>query len=194
MLLIHFRGLTAFQEEYLTNVCVQMSSGCFFFLFFFFFFFAARCPNMDPHWATKCHRWEKKNSIGFEPMTSLIPCANSDHWAKEPPHRGPVTISICLIIFIPESTRNHAGSDESLCYPQPKHGTTLSHKMSKGGKSEDEDRIRAPLHANLFLYRAALKAGSDRMAVQDCYIPNTTTYSDINRGYLSPSVAGSFHI
>ena len=29
-------------------------------------------------------------------------------------HRQPVTISICLIRFIPESTRNHDGTDETV--------------------------------------------------------------------------------
>ena len=50
------------------------------------------------------------------------------------------------------------------------------------------------LHAHSNLYRAAIKAGLYRKAVQVCYIPNTTTYSGIHRGYLPPSVAGSFQI
>ena len=50
---------------------------------------------------------------GFEPRTSRIPCEHSDHWATEP-HGRPVTISPCLIRFVPESARNHAGTDESV--------------------------------------------------------------------------------
>ena len=49
-----------------------------------------------------------------------------------------------------------------------------------------------PLHANPNLYRAAIKAGLYRKAVQVCYIPNSTTYSGIHRGYLPSSVSGSF--
>ena len=61
-------------------------------------------------------------------------------------------------------------------------------------RSQDEDRARGPLHANPNLYRAAIKAGLYRKAVQVCYIPNTTTYSGIRRGHLPPSVAGSFQM
>ena len=39
-----------------------------------------------------------------------------------------------------------------------------------------------------------IRAGLFRKAVQVCYIPNTTIYSGIHRGYLPPSVAGSFQI
>ena len=81
---VYIHRLIASQEEYLSNLRVHMSRG--WGQFFFFFFFAARCLNIGPHWATKCHRWE--NSIWsdrwFEPRTSRIPCENSDHWAKEP--------------------------------------------------------------------------------------------------------------
>ena len=54
-----------------------------------------------------------------------------------------------------------------------------------------EDQTRDPLHANPNLYRAAIKAGLYHKAVQVCYIPNTI-YSGILRGYLPPSVVGSF--
>ena len=55
-----------------------------------------------------------------------------------------------------------------------------------------EDRTHDPLHANPNLYRAAMKAGLCRKAVQVCYIPNTSTYSGIYCGYLPPSVLVHF--
>ena len=57
-----------------------------------------------------------------------------------------------------------------------------------------EDRTRDSLHVNPNLYRAAMKAGLYRKAVQMCCVPNTSTYSGIHRGYLPPSVAGSYQI
>ena len=78
MPLIHFRRLTASQEDYLANLLVHMSRAG-------DSLFVAHCPNMYPHWATKCHMWG--NSIWsdrcFEPRTSRIPCENSDHRAKQ---------------------------------------------------------------------------------------------------------------
>ena len=50
---------------------------------------------------------------GLEHRTSRIPCEHSDHWATKP-HGRPVTISPCLIRFVPESARNHAGTDETV--------------------------------------------------------------------------------
>ena len=50
---------------------------------------------------------------GLEPWTSRRPCEHSDHWATEP-HGRPVTISPCLIRFVPESARNHVGTDETV--------------------------------------------------------------------------------
>ena len=50
---------------------------------------------------------------GLEPRTSRIPCEHSDYWTTEP-HGRPVTISSCLIRFVPESGRNHAGTDETV--------------------------------------------------------------------------------
>ena len=47
---------------------------------------------------------------GLEPRTSRIPCEHSDHRASEP-HGRPVTISLCLTRFVPESARDHAGTD-----------------------------------------------------------------------------------
>ena len=54
--------------------------------------------------------------------------------ALEPDDR-PVTISLCLNGFVPESARNRAGSNKtrlSLCCAQSEHGFTLSHQMSRG--------------------------------------------------------------
>ena len=84
---------------------------------------------------------------------------------------------------------------QSLCCPQPKHGPTLCHKnVKREEKSENEDRTSDPPPANPNPYRAAIKADMYRKAAQVCYIPNTITYSGVHRGYLPPSVAGSFQI
>ena len=115
---------------------------------------------------------------------------------KSNTHRRPVTISICLLGFIPESTPNHAGTDETV--PLLPASQTLTHTEPQNVKGEEklpiifspaEDRTHDPLHSNQNLYRAAIKSGLYRKAVQVCYIPNTTTYSGIHRGYLPPSVA-----
>ena len=120
---------------------------------------------------------------------------------KSHTHRRPVTISICLIRFIPESTRNHAGTDETV--PLLPAAQTWKHTEPQNVKWEEklpiiftpaEDRTRDPLHAHPNLYCAAIKAGLYRKAVQVCYIANTTTYSGIHCGHLLPSVAGSFQI
>ena len=120
---------------------------------------------------------------------------------KSHTHRRPVTISISLIRFIPESTWNHAGTDETVhVLPAAQTWTHTDPQNVKGeGKlpiifTPAEDRTCDPLHANPNLYRAAIKAGLYRKAVQVFYIPNTTRYSGIRREYLPPSVAGSFQI
>ena len=82
-------------------------------------------------------QWRKKQiaRLGLKPRTSRTPCKHSDHWATEP-HGRPVTISPCLIRFIPESARNHAGTDEKSFYcSQPEHGPTLATKCHRGGNS-----------------------------------------------------------
>ena len=116
-------------------------------------------------------------------------------------HRRPVAISICLIKFLPESTRTHAGTDETV--PLLPAVQTWTHTEQQNVKGEEnlpiiftlaEYRTRDPLQAHPNLYRAAIKAGLYRRAVQVCYIPKTTTYSGIHRGYLPPSVAGSFQM
>ena len=101
-----------------------------------------------------------------------------------------------LIRFIPESTRNHAGTDETI--PLLPAAQTWAHtvpqNVKREEKSENEDRTSDPLPANPNLYRAAIKADFNRKAAQVCYIHNTITYSGVHRGYLPPSVAGSFQI
>ena len=91
---------------------------------------------------------------------------------KSHTHRRPVTISNCLIRFIPESTRNHAGTDETV--PLLPAALTWTHIEPKTFKGEEklsilftpaEDRTRDPLHAHQNLYRAAIKAGLYRKAV-----------------------------
>ena len=120
---------------------------------------------------------------------------------KSRTHRRPVTILICLIRFIPESNRNHAGTEET--FPLLPAAKTWTHPEPQNVKGEEklpiiftpaEDRTRDPLHAHPNLYRAAVKAGLYRKAVQVCYIPTNTTYSGIHRWYLPPSVTGSFQI
>ena len=50
---------------------------------------------------------------GLESRTPRTPCEHSDHWATES-HGQPATISPCLIRFVPESARNHDGTDETV--------------------------------------------------------------------------------
>ena len=50
---------------------------------------------------------------GLEPRTPRRSCEYSDHWAIGP-HGRPVTSFPCLIRFVPESARNHAGTDETV--------------------------------------------------------------------------------
>ena len=49
-------------------------------------------------------------------------------------HRRPVTITICLIRFIPESTRNHAGTDETV--PVLTAAQTWTHTETQNVKGE----------------------------------------------------------
>ena len=61
-----------------------------------------------------CHRGGKSTwPDRDEPRTSRTPCEHSDHWATEP-HGRPATMSPCLIRFVPESARNHAGTEETV--------------------------------------------------------------------------------
>ena len=56
--------------------------------------------------------------------------------ALEPDDR-PVTISLCLNRFVPESARNRLGTNKtrlSLCCSQSEHGPTLSHQIPRGGE------------------------------------------------------------
>ena len=193
MPLIHFRRLTASQEEYLANLWVRMSSG-------WGQSFCRTCTNTEP-----------RNVTGRETIYGPTGDSNRGPLAyrartqttelKSHTHRRPVTISICLIRFIPESTRNHAGTDETV--PLVPAAQTGTHTEPQNVKVEEklpiiftpaEDRTLDPLHTHQNLYRAAIKAGLYRKAVRVCYIPNTNTYSGIHRGYLPPSVAGSFQI
>ena len=52
-------------------------------------------------------QWRKKHMTrpGLEPRTSCTLCEHSDNWATQP-HRRPVTISPCLIRFVPKSALN----------------------------------------------------------------------------------------
>ena len=69
-----------------------------------------------PKFLLKCMSQGRKKHMarpGLEARTSRIPCEHSEHWATEP-HGQSVTISRCLIRFVPESARNHAGTDETV--------------------------------------------------------------------------------
>ena len=71
-------------------------------------------------------------------------CEHSDHWGTEP-HSRPVTISPCLIRFVPESSRNHARTNEIVpLLLAPKHGPTLATKCHRRGKSTWPDRDSNP--------------------------------------------------
>ena len=59
---------------------------------------------------------------------------------------------------------------QSLCCPKPKHGHTEAQNVKGEEKlpifTPAEDRTRDPLHVHPNLYRAAIKAGLYRKAVQ----------------------------
>ena len=69
--------------------------------------------------------------LGLEPRTSRIPCEHSDHLDTEP-HGRPVIISPYLIRFVPETARNHAGTDETV--PTLFATRAQTHQMSQGRK------------------------------------------------------------
>ena len=72
---------------------------------------------------------------GLESRTSRILCEHSDHWATEP-HGRPVTIPPCFIRFVPESARNHVGTDETAPSLLSARARTshIGHQMSQGRK------------------------------------------------------------
>ena len=175
MLLIHFRRLTASREEYLANLWVHwvhMSSGC----GHLFLLLAAR---------TWTHT-EPPNATGEETVLVYSPTGDSIQGPlvyhaitelKSHTHCRPVTISIYLIRFIPESTGNHAGTDQTV--PVLPAAQTLTHTDPQNVKGEGklpivftltEDRTHDPLHANPNLYRAAIKAVLYHKAVKVCVI------------------------
>ena len=100
-------------------------------------------------------------STGLEPRTSRIPCEHSDHWATEP-HGRPVTISPCLIRFVPESTRNHAGTDETVPSTDPRWpsnvtGEEKAHGATGTWTQDLSHTVRAlwPLSYRPLAYRAS---------------------------------------
>ena len=71
---------------------------------------------------------------GLEPRTSRRPCEHTDHWVTEP-HGRSVTISPCLIRFVPESDQNHTGTDETVhLLLAARAQTHTGHQMSQGRK------------------------------------------------------------
>ena len=82
---------------------------------------------VDEQRGDTCHRggkstWPDRDS---NPGSLAYRASTLANWATEP-HGRPATISPCLNRFVPESARNHAGTDET--------GPTLSHQMSQGRK------------------------------------------------------------
>ena len=183
MLLIHFRRLTASQEKYLANLWVHLSSG----------WGQSFCCSLLEHGPTLSHQMSQvRKQYMVRPLIrteDLVYRARTQTTElKSHTHRRHMTISICLIRFIPESTRNHAGADETV--PLLPAAETWTHTEPQNVKGEEtlpliftpaEDRTCDTLHAHPNLYRAAIKAGLYRRAVQVCYIPKTTTYSGIHR-------------
>ena len=104
---------------------------------------------------------------GYSNRGPLAYCATTQTTElKSHTHRRPMQISICLIRFIPESTRNHVGIDETV--PLLPAAQTWTHTEPQNVKGEEklpiiftpaENRTRDPLHAHPNLYRAAIKAG-----------------------------------
>ena len=108
------------------------------------------CCSQPEHGHTLSHQMSqgrKKHMArpGLEPRTSRIPCEHSDHWATEP-HGRPVTISPCLIRFVPKSARNHAGIDETVPFAvrSPSTSPHWATKHHRGGKSTWPDRDSNP--------------------------------------------------
>ena len=109
---------------------------------------------------------------------------------KSHTHRRPVIISICLIRVILESTRNHAGTDETA--PLLPAAQTWTHTEPQNVKREEklpiiftpaEDRTRDTLHTKSLLRR--YKSWLVPQGVQVCYKPNTNTYSGIQLWVLT---------
>ena len=163
------------------------------------------CCSLPDHGPTLSHQMSQGTIYGPTGDSNREPLAYCSRTQttelKGHMHRRPVKISICLIRFISESTRNQAGADETA--PLLPAVQTWTHTEPQNGKGEEklpiiftpaEDRTRDPLHAHPNLYRAAIKAGLYRKALLVCYIPNTTTYSGIHLGWLPPYVASSFQI
>ena len=91
---------------------------------------------------------------------------------KSHTHRRPLTISNSLIRFLADSTRNHAGTDETV--PLLPATQTWTHTEPQNVKGEEKlpiiftsayDRTRDSLHTNPNLYRSAIKSCLYRKAV-----------------------------
>ena len=81
---------------------------------------------------------------GLEPRTSRTLCEHSDHWATEP-HGRPVTISPCLIRFVPKSARNWQDSPfAARSLSMDPHWATKCHRGEKSTWS-DRDSNPGPL-------------------------------------------------
>ena len=72
--------------------------------------------------------------FNWKTLCKIVWMSNSDHWATEP-HSQPVIFSPCLIRYVPDSARNHAGTDETV--PLLLAAWALihtGHQMSQGRK------------------------------------------------------------
>ena len=82
----------------------------------------------------------------LQPRTSRILCEHSDHWATQP-HGRSVTITPCLMRFVPESSRNHAGRNRRDSPFAARSQSTDAHWATKyywGGKSTWPDKESNP--------------------------------------------------
>ena len=145
------------QEEYFANLWVHMSSGC-------EQSFGCSLPKHGPTLGHQISQVRKQYMV--RPVIRTEDRAKTQTTAfKNHTHRRLVTVSICLIRFIPESARNHAGTDETV--PLLPTAQTWTHTEPQNVKGEEklqitftpaEDRTRDPLHAHQNLYRAAIKS------------------------------------
>ena len=80
----------------------------------------------------------KKNVVrpGLEPRVSRLPCEHSNRWATES-HDQPVTNSPCLNRFVPESARNHVGTDDTVSLLLAARARTHTEPPNVTGKEKE---------------------------------------------------------
>ena len=99
--------------------------------------FAAQSSNTDPLNVTVEEKARPDRDSHPGPLAHR---ASTDHWATEP-HGRPVTISPCLMRFVPESARKHARTDETVplllaararTHTEPRNEMSLGRKKAHG--------------------------------------------------------------